>query len=387
MLRHIVQGYLRQAPTAGGPSAGNSRALPPGTRSSISEGDSSRQIRPPKRPRENTDSEGDENNLHPSKRLNGSTRSLEKPRFLACSFWKFDPDKHWECFLKKLTTVSRVKQHLKRRHTPTFYCQRCFLIFSEKDPYNDHVFGEPCEPRSQASLEGISTEQRDAVCKKSKGTTVEEQWYGIWDILFPGESRPLSIYVDTDQSQDFLRLREFSQTQGISIFFERIRDSGMVLRPDVSEQGVREIFRRAMHLMFEGFLRREHPAPAEASPQTESLVLNDSGPQRFMTDDDSGVMLASHSSHGSNADHLAITEISENNNGGTPAIEAIESVVQPQADPVDSLQVPEAFNTDVPEDWGILGETESVLTEANFDDLFSGIFDPGDAADGGWRQP
>jgi hypothetical protein len=255
------------------------------------------------------------------------------------------------------------------------------MIFSKKDPCDQHVFGKPCEPRSQASLEGISIEQRDAVFKKSKGTAVEEQWYAIWDILFPGESRPLSIYVDTDQSQDFLMLREFSQTQGESIFRKTVRDSGKVLRTDVSEQDVREIFRRAIHLMFEGFLQREHPTPAEASSQAKGLVLNNSGPQGVITDNDSGVMLASHSSHGSNADHLAITAIPENNNGGTPAIEAIESVVQPQADPVDSLQVLEAFNINVQEDWGILRDTESVFTGANWDELCHSMFVQGDAAE------
>ncbi|RSL93519.1 hypothetical protein CEP52_013207 [Fusarium oligoseptatum] len=81
----------------------------------------------------------------------------------------------------------------------------------------------PCSKHSTRAMESLE------LSKKSKGTT-EEQWYAIWEILFPEERRPLSIYVDSDQSPDFVLLREFSQRQGVSILHERIRATGRILR-------------------------------------------------------------------------------------------------------------------------------------------------------------
>ncbi|RSL47481.1 hypothetical protein CEP54_013377 [Fusarium duplospermum] len=186
--------------------------------------------------------------------------------------------------------------------------------------------------------------------QKSKGTT-EEQWYAIWDILFPSESRPLSIYIDSEQSEDFVGLREFSQREGLSILHDRIRATGQILRPDVSEQTVRDTLRHALDSLFEYY--RMNEALGRAEPlQTGSRTSSDSRPQG-VTDNDSGVMLASHSPHGSHTNRLAIAAISENNNEGTPVIEAIDSTVQPQVDRVDPLQPLEAFNADMSEDWGM----------------------------------
>lgn len=389
VLQHIVKGYLRQAPSDGATFVGNAKALPSGTHSSTSNGDSSRQSMPYKRRRENKHSRGDEdeNNLQPRKRLKGPpSHSLEKPRFLACPFWKLDPNKHWECFLKKLTTVSYVKQHLSRRHTPALYCQTCFAIFDDEALLESHILSRSCERDPLESLEGISTIQSRKLSQKSKGTT-EEQWYAIWDILFPSESRPLSIYIDSDQSADFVLLREFSQREGVSILHDRIRATGRILRPDVPEQEVRDILRQALDSFFDYYRMNVAPVPAEP-PQTRSRTSGDSRPQGVMADNrstDSGVILTSHSSHGSRADDQAITSMPEDNNAGTPAIEAIESATQAQTDPVGSLQVLEAFNTDVSEDWGILRETESVFGGANLDELYDRLIVQGGMAelDGG----
>lgn len=198
VFRHIVLGYVSQAPVDGSSSTSDSRLPPLGTRSSTSHSGSSRHIGPRKRHRGNDESDGDDTDLRPRKKPKGpSSRSLAKPRFLACPFWKLDPKKHWECFLKKITTVSYVKQHLSRRHTPALYCQTCFAIFDDEALLESHILCRSCERNPLESLDGISTIQSRKLSGKSKGTT-EEQWYAIWDILFPSESQPLSIYIDSD---------------------------------------------------------------------------------------------------------------------------------------------------------------------------------------------
>ncbi|KAH8894717.1 hypothetical protein GQ53DRAFT_642883, partial [Thozetella sp. PMI_491] len=122
--------------------------------------------------------------------------ALGRPKHLACPFWKLDPDKHWECFLKKISTISYVKQHLSRRHTPSYYCPRCYAIFPDEPTYDQHFLDVPCVRGATATLDGISHPQSRLLSRKSKGS-VEEQWFAMWHILFPGQPRPASIYVDS----------------------------------------------------------------------------------------------------------------------------------------------------------------------------------------------
>ncbi|RTE84096.1 hypothetical protein BHE90_001449 [Fusarium euwallaceae] len=378
VFRHIVLGYLSQAPVGRDSSASDSRSPPSGTRLSVSHSGSSRQIRPGKRDRGNGKSEDDGQHLRPSKRpKRPPSRSLVKPRFLACPFWKLDPDKHWECFLKKITTVSYVKQHLSRRHTPTLYCQRCLTIFDHAESHHQHVFGEPCTPRPLARLDGISPDQSLQLSKKSKGTT-EEQWYAIWGILFPEERRPLSIYVGSDQSPDFVLLREFSQRQGVSILHERIRATGRILRSDVSEQEVVNTLGQALDSLFE-YYRLGQDSVQPVPSQTESWSLNTSTPQGGTVDHGSTgsrAVVASHYSHGSNGDDLATTATPDQNNAVTPTADPF---MEYQPDPAEPLQVLEVLDTDMPAGgWGPLGEMESFIGGENWDELCNRIIAKGE---------
>ncbi|KAM7211350.1 hypothetical protein V8F06_013258, partial [Rhypophila decipiens] len=144
--------------------------------------------------------------------------------------------------------VSYVKQHLARRQIPTFYCHWCFAIFETEPVYDHHVIAASCT--REAKLEGISQPQSKQLSKKSKGS-LEDQWFAMWDILFPTEPRPLSIYIDSDQSKDFCLMREFSQQHGVSILHDEIRASGLLLRPGASDQELFRVLSRAVDAMFE----------------------------------------------------------------------------------------------------------------------------------------
>ncbi|KAM7183978.1 hypothetical protein V8F33_013249 [Rhypophila sp. PSN 637] len=207
---------------------------------------------PQKRQRDDDDDDDDERDQPGGKRLKAQQPKevSSRRRFLACPFWKLDPSKHWECFFRRTTTVSYVKQHLARRHTPTFYCHRCFAIFETEPVYDHHVIAASCT--REAKLEGISQTQSKQLSKKSKGT-LENQWFAMWDILFPTEPRPLSIYIDSDQSKDFCLMREFSQRQGVSILQDEIRASGLLLRPEISDQALHRVLSRGLDYMFEHF--------------------------------------------------------------------------------------------------------------------------------------
>ena len=208
------------------------------------------------------------------------TRILGRPRFIACPFWKLDPRKHWDCFSKRITNISYAKQHLNRRHTPEIYCQRCFYIFDEEELLESHVVDSNCVRDPVIQLEGVSQAQKRQLKRGTKGT-VEEQWYAMWEILFPTQSRPSSIYVDSDQTKDFALLREFGQRQGLTVLYDEVRASGRILRSDVSDQLVREVLGRALDAMFEYYRISQDVLSGTSNmpsrQESTSIPLSDSG--------------------------------------------------------------------------------------------------------------
>lgn len=116
--------------------------------------------------------------LRPTKRRKLETTVTQRKLF-ACPFWKKEARKHRDCFSMKLSRIRDVKQHLLRRHTPEFYCQRCFTIFKDRNTLTLHVMGtDRCPSGLGQKLDGISNEQSLALRKKSKREYSEsEKWY------------------------------------------------------------------------------------------------------------------------------------------------------------------------------------------------------------------
>lgn len=225
-----------------------------------------------KRPRGNSgnseenarDSGDDGNARRPRKRAVRQTDCQRSPTLLACPFWKQDAQKHVDCFLKKIDTIGHLKQHLMRRHTPAFYCQRCFVKFSEEKEFDNHVEGI-CVRDPTAKLEGISHSQKDQLSRKFRGSG-EEQWYHIWDILFPEYPRPASIYIDNSLSEDFCQIREICQREGIGILIEELSASGLVRRTGATDELLYMTLQRAMDFIFGNYVLGRSPGSEEALP-------------------------------------------------------------------------------------------------------------------------
>ena len=204
--------------------------------------------------------------------------STGRPRFLACPFWKLDPPKHWECFQRKHDTISRVKQHLARRHTPEHYCQRCYAQFASKNTLQDHLRSHPCLLADGAKLDGISAEESRSLTRKSRSRgNVQAQWYEIWEILFGEKPRPASVYIELDLSEEFNRLRDFSQQQGVSILLDEMRSIGMIPPAQESETRLQGALQRGLDAMFQLFRRSDPqyelaPRPPGSSTYTDSGV-------------------------------------------------------------------------------------------------------------------
>jgi hypothetical protein len=81
---------------------------------------------------------------------------LEQGCLLACPFYKHDSLKHQDCLAYRLRRIKDVKQHLYRKHSAAMQNEG---------------------PKAFASSSKL------------------EQWYEMWDILFPSSQRPPSVHV------------------------------------------------------------------------------------------------------------------------------------------------------------------------------------------------
>ena len=176
------------------------------------------------------------------------------PRYLACPFWKLDSTAHWECALKQIDTISHLKQHLTRRHTPKHYCQYCYDTFSDSDTLDTHVKARSCALGSPQRLGGVSYHQRDRLFKRLAPGSTRQQWIAIWDILFHNSPHPASIYIYPHNIVDIDRVREFSTQHGIEILAAELRATDLVLQPGVTADQLQEGLQRGLSLMLDRFI-------------------------------------------------------------------------------------------------------------------------------------
>lgn len=125
------------------------------------------------------------------------THGAQPNQLLACPFSKLDGNRYHGCLKFELRRVKDVKQHISRKHsTPEFYCPRCWHTFPDRVRRDEHVRVASCEMKPAPPFEGISDQQREQLKRTvNRGATTVQQWYDVWDILFPGKDRPSSIYL------------------------------------------------------------------------------------------------------------------------------------------------------------------------------------------------
>jgi hypothetical protein len=196
-----------------------------------------------------------EDGSHPLRPKRRKAVQSEKPqKSLACPYWKKDMFEHSTCCRFQLSRVRDVKFHLQRKHTPKDYCQRCQKTFADDHSLQAHITLGKCSRRDPTELNGISHRQSDELRKKSqKNASVEEQWFAIWDILFPGHQKPSTVYVDTDLAQIMRQFREHCESQGPTMIaelvesdpawlsFDTIEEQRRILRSSIA-QGIANLF-------------------------------------------------------------------------------------------------------------------------------------------------
>ncbi|KAG7285034.1 hypothetical protein NEMBOFW57_009652 [Staphylotrichum longicolle] len=201
-------------------------------------------------------------------------------------------DRHPRCFSKILSRIRDVKQHLTRKHSPEFYCDRCSTIFPNDQSRRRHVnheAGRSCLPSSQ--LDGITHQQRVQMSRKSdRKLSEEEQWFVIWDIVFPGRRRPDSPYRDENISAGLYSFRRYCQTHGPALLDDEMQSmiaSNTWSDLDISGEGRRHILEWALD---EGLDRvfgawRSRTSRAAPSDSNTLPLLQDAAPWESSLDD------------------------------------------------------------------------------------------------------
>ncbi|KAI9164160.1 hypothetical protein HJFPF1_05799 [Paramyrothecium foliicola] len=134
----------------------------------------------------------------------------KKFSFLACPFYKRDGHRYYACLTYQLRRPKDVKQHLYRRHCqPEFYCSRCFELFQNASERDEHTRSASCTALPEPHFDGISAAQKKQLAQGSKRSeSQEDQWYRMWDIIFPGHARPSSVYAGRYPEEMCILLRD-----------------------------------------------------------------------------------------------------------------------------------------------------------------------------------
>ncbi|KXH56111.1 hypothetical protein CSAL01_07143 [Colletotrichum salicis] len=227
------------------------------------------------------DSDGGDSNVIPGFKKPKVPANPSKLMF-ACPFWKNDPDNHRQCYKKVLSQIKYVKSHLYRFHAAPITCPCCGAAFQDEETRDQHARARRCEVVNEGYItnhEGLSQGRMRQVSKRANPShSPEEQWFTIWDIVFPSRPRPSSPYIDGVLSEDLCSLREFYTSVGTDMMLEylasRDPDSGNDERRAAMYDRV--AFNQLQERIYEAWMARRglrqfhDPNVSTTPPRTES---------------------------------------------------------------------------------------------------------------------
>lgn len=205
-----------------------------------------RQQRQGRRRRRNQDQEDDSEDEdsdppnHPSCDTDscGTGPKAQRSRYYACHFYKLDPDRHYECGSLKLKGPGRVRQHLKRSHSPEtyydYYCPICSKHWDgnrrgSEDQWKSHIQRGGCQRDDAEERPDYEHLTQDEVVELNdlRGPNGDhvEQWYQMWDLLFPGYERPSSPYIKRGFAEPTYVIRERNKLRSFAALEDMIRNA------------------------------------------------------------------------------------------------------------------------------------------------------------------
>ncbi|KAK1519445.1 uncharacterized protein CCOS01_11096 [Colletotrichum costaricense] len=157
------------------------------------------QSRPSKRLQGNDD-DSDRDDEEPKASMSKRARSKSTQHQFACPFWKLDPNKQRSCYSATLSEIRYVKQHILRRHVQPTHCIICMETFDTLKDLDHHLMQRSCTASSDPGYEGINEYQRLELQYWSarRGSSKVDQWFELWDMIFPSIPRPDSPFIDEE---------------------------------------------------------------------------------------------------------------------------------------------------------------------------------------------
>jgi hypothetical protein len=202
LVEWLIQNYGRGESS----SAQNQRIAnqsTPFSRNPLSESPDSGSRKAPKRQKTQDDShdDEDEDGDEHSPPSNIAKAPGDSSR-LACPFYKNNPRNHQDCRLYVAKNISRLKYHLKRKHTAPYRCHRCQQAFDTNHQLLEHAQKTLACEAKQRQWEGVDPDQQQVLQKRtsSKGNE-KDNWFEIFSLLFPHSQPPNSPYHDLDSPE------------------------------------------------------------------------------------------------------------------------------------------------------------------------------------------
>ncbi|KAK7418285.1 hypothetical protein QQX98_004070 [Neonectria punicea] len=135
----------------------------------------------------------------------------QEKRRLACPFYKYDRRHYWSCRRKKLRSVADVRQHLERVHLQEEHCPICKITFTDfpdntlRQQWDAHIRRLDCV-LSPREVPGITKDQWNQIkTRRIRRGSKAENWYELWEILFPDRARPDSPYLHPSELDETIR--------------------------------------------------------------------------------------------------------------------------------------------------------------------------------------
>jgi hypothetical protein len=159
----------------------------------------------------------------------------------ACPFYRFSPSEHQGCLWSlSLPSVRSTIQHVIADHQLAHFCPLCRTTFSSATERDAHIVARCCEKREDipppAGVSEDQLERIDAAYQRwmAMGASEEEQWFGLWEILFPGAPQPSSPYLMATHEWEATALRQFWHDEGHELVSRQLERLGVIRYGDSS---------------------------------------------------------------------------------------------------------------------------------------------------------
>ncbi|KAI8951946.1 heterokaryon incompatibility protein-domain-containing protein [Xylaria longipes] len=143
----------------------------------------------------------------------------------ACPFMKMNTYKYRSCLRKiKIRTNLDLMGHLNSMHRQPLYCPICTILFQDIWTRNNHIRERSCVKAELVVPPGISIEQGNQLRILLEGPSVKplknEDWYKVWDVLFPEVALPESPSIDKEIEITMSALQSFWMDHGSNLISE-----------------------------------------------------------------------------------------------------------------------------------------------------------------------